>query len=280
MFAQAPIEPNELIDTTGIGWEELLLAVIVMVVAIVVGSVVRRFVRTATSKWVSTKPEHAVFLSKVAGWIVVLLGIVTALLILGFQLGPLLLILAIVAIVLFLSARNFLENFGAGIVLQTENPFNIGHMVEIADEIGAVREIAGRMTVLDTFDGRTVRIPNSQILNNPIVNHTERRMLRSELTVGVEYGTDLDKAQTVLLRTLEGIADVRTEPPPEAVVVEFGDSSVHFLVRFWHDPTRQAMYQVIDLVARAIDRELRKEAIVIAFPQMVVWPRNEEAPSE
>lgn len=271
-MAQVPIDPNELIDPTGVGLEEVVVAVAVLVVALVAGALVRRAVLTAASKWSASQPDFAIFLSKLAGWFVVLIGITATLLIIGIQLGPIFLILVVVSVILFLSARTLLENFGAGIVLQTEKAFRIGELVEVADQIGTVHEITGRTTVLDTIDGHRIRIPNTDILSEPIVNLAERRALLTEVEVGVEYGTDLDHARDVILRAVVGVGDdVLGEPPPEVLVAGFGESSIGFSVRFWHVPDLLTRKHLIDRVSRAIDESFRAEGIVIAFPQVVVW---------
>lgn len=280
MLAQLQVDPNELIDPTGIGWQEALLAAIVIVAAIILGALTRRLVRTAVLRLPNITPAMSVFLGRLAGWLVVLLGIVAALLILGFQLGPLFLIIALIAVVLFMSARNLLENFGAGIVLQTEKPFHVGDLVEVVDERGTVHDITGRTTVIDVYDGRRVRVPNTEILRNVIVNYTERDGLRSDITVGVEYGTDLDQARAVILRTMESVEEIRSEPPPEALVVEFGDSSIDFEARFWHEASLYTRYLVSDRLYRALDRNLRAEGIGIAFPQVVVWRGRSEGSDE
>lgn len=276
IFAAAPIDPNELIDTTGIGWEEGILAAVVVVVAIVLAAFARRIVRTAAPRWLRVKPDLAVFLGRLAGWFIILLGVVSALMILGFQLGPMVLIIAVVGVILFLSARTLFENLGAGIVIQTENPFRIGDLVEVGERTGTVVDITSRATVIDTYDGRRIRIPNSAVLDNPIVNYAERGKLRTEITVGVEYGTDLDRAQEVILDAVREIEGVLAEPAPEAPVVGFGESAINLSVRYWHEPTKTRMYELIDKVARAIDRRYRAEGMVIAFPQIVVWKGDRE----
>lgn len=200
-----------------------------------------------------------------------MLGVVAALMIVGFQLGPMFLIITLVGVVVFLSGRGLLENFGAGIVLQTESPFRIGEIVEVDGEKGTVRDITARATVLDTPDGRRIRIPNSQVLGTPIVNLSERAALRSDMVVGVEYGTDLAIAQEAIVDAVSGLEGVMEQPPPEALVVEFGESSVDFSVRCWHEPMVNIDGRLTDRVARAIAQRFESEGLVIAFPQVVVW---------
>lgn len=278
MVSQLQIDPNDLIDPSGVGWEEGLLAAAALVIAVIVGAIARRLVRTATSRWFDTQPDVAIFLGRLAGWFVVALGIVAAMMVLGFQLGPVFLLVTVVAVILVLSARTLLENFGAGVVLQTENPFHLGDLVELGLELGVVKDITGRTTVIDTYDGRRIRIPNSEVLRSAIVNFSERKALATELTVGLAYGTDLDTARKVLLDTLGQVEGVYTDPAPEVFVAQFSDSSISFTVRFWHEPTLAARYGLTDHVSRAVDAALRGHGLVIAFPQIVVHPPDTGKP--
>lgn len=271
MLNQIQVDPNELIDTTGVGPEELLVAGAIVVVALVLGAVARRLVRKAVSRLSNIRSDLAVFLGRLTGWLVVTVGIALALMVIGFQLGPVLLVVGVIFIVLFLSARTLLENFGAGVVLQTENPFHLGDLVEVAGDLGVVQAITGRTTVLHTYDGRTIRVPNSHMLGHQIINYSERGHLASEVAVGVEYGTDLDAVRTFMVETVGEVNGVLSAPEPEVQFETFGNSAIQFKVRFWHEPTQQARLSVTDAVGRTLDRSLRAGGYVIAFPQVVIW---------
>lgn len=271
---QGGIDPNEFIDPTGIGWEELAAAALAMGAAVLLAVVVRRFVVRWVMRFPNVNSGLARFVGRLAGWLVVVAGAVIALMNLGVQAAPVFLLIVIVGGVLFLSARPVLENLGAGVVLQAESPFKVGDLVQVAGAEGMVHEISGRTTVIDTYDGRRAYIPNIEVLANPIVNQSARRGLRSELMVGVEYGTDLDRAQVVIAEAAAEIEGVRNDPTPLALVKEFDDSSVNYRVLYWHDPAVLARYSATDEVARAIHRALRREGISIAFPHRVVFVRD------
>ncbi len=276
MLAQVNIDPNELIDTTGVGWQEVIAAAIVVAISVIVASIVRRMVTRAIRKGPDIQPGMATFLGRFAGWMVMLLGVVIALMFLGFQTGPLLLMFAIVGLILVLSGRSILENFGAGVVLQVRSPFRVGEQVEVVGRVGTVKEINGRTVIIDTPDGREVHVPNGEVLANPIVNLSTRGHLRSEITVGVEYGTDLDLARSVVADAVRDIGGVLSDPAPDVFVAEFADSTINVKVRYWHEPTVREGFVVTDEVARAIDRAFRREHIVIAFPQRVMWQRRQD----
>jgi small-conductance mechanosensitive channel len=277
---QLPIDPNGLIDTTGVGWQEGVAALVTVILAALAASIAGRFLTRAARRWPNLGSPVVGILVRLVRWTILLFGIAFALLLVGFEVGPIFLVLLVVLAVVVVMGRPLMENFGGGVVLQTESPFNPGDLVEILGVTGVIREISSRTTVIDTFDGKRLRIPNNQVLNSPIVNLSERGARRAEIRVGVEYGTDLDRARAVILDTVGRVDAVFTEPGPDALVNEFGDSAIVFLVWFWHEPLANGRFRVIDEVARAIDRAFRSEGIVIAFPQRVVWTGESAAESE
>ncbi len=272
MTTQMQIDPQDLIDTSGVGWEESVLALGVLVGAFGIRLIAQRLVQSATSRWFDTQPDVALFLGRLAGWFVAALGFVAALMIIGIQLGPIFLLLGVIAVILFLSVRNLLENFGAGVVLQAENPFHLGDLVELEGRCGTVHDITGRVTVIDTYDGRRIRIPNTQVLGSVIVNLSERGAVAAEIPIGLEYGTDLDEARRVLLELLTTTDGVLENPPPEAQATGFDESSIGIVLRYWHEPNIGTGHRVMDEVTRAVDVTLAAAGIRVAFPQLVVRP--------
>jgi small conductance mechanosensitive channel len=269
-FAQLRMDPNDLVDADEVGWEELVWAAIALAIAIVVALLLQRLVLRLTNRFPNIQPDVAQLIARLVSWTVILFGVVIALLVLGFQVGPVFLLIALVGGMLFISARPILENLGAGVLLQTEAPFKAGDLVNVRGVFGTVVEISARTTVIDTFDGRRTHIPNTDVAGDNIVNYSVRGRLRTELEVGVEYGTDLDRARDVIEEAMAGLDGVYADPSPGVFVEEFGDSSINFRVLFWHAPTRR--FTTTDEVVRSIERSLRREGIVIAFPHMVVVP--------
>ena len=118
------------------------------------------------------------------------------------------------------------------------------------------------------------------MLGNPIVTLTAHAHRRSELVVGVEYGTDLDRTKQVLEAAVAAATGVESDPAPEAYVMEYAESSIGFLVRFWHASDILSGYVVTDQAARAINRSLKEHGIVIAFPQRTLWWGNQDDPEQ
>jgi small conductance mechanosensitive channel len=140
------------------------------------------------------------------------------------------------------------------------------------------------------FDGETVFIPNSMVLQNPITNWTKTPTRRTTLEIGVAYESDLARAQEILVGALENCDGVLSEPEPEAWVYEFGENSINFAVRFWHGATIMDMWRARDAAAQAAKRALDEHGFTIPFPQRTLWfgpgnnqlnvSRSDRAPGE
>lgn len=212
----------------------------------------------------------AKLIGRVAAFVVLALALVYALNQVGVSIGPLLGLLGLAGLALALALQDVLANFIAGVMISLKRPFRVGDQIGTADHEGTVEDVSLRVVTLRTFDGVEVFIPNSTVWDEPLRNFTSLGGRRTELAVGVGYATDLDEAQRVLLEAMKGVDGVRDEPAPAAFVHEFGDSSINFAVRFWHDPHVAEEWAVRDELARRIKRDLDRAGIEIPFPQIVL----------
>jgi small-conductance mechanosensitive channel len=213
----------------------------------------------------------AALVGRVVGYAVVVFALVYSLESLGVAIGPLLGALGIIGIALAFAFRDILENFIAGILLQLQRPFTYGDQVAINDFEGTVRDVGARLVTITTPDGETVKIPASTVIKSDINNYTEHGLRRTTVEVGVAYGTDLEFAGEVLGAAVTGADGVVDTPPAEVLVNGFGDSSIDWVVRFWHRPTIAEHWRTKSNVALAIDAALRDAGIAIPFPQRTLW---------
>lgn len=200
----------------------------------------------------------------------VLGGFLAALSSLNVQLGPLLGALGIGGLAIAFAAKTILENLFASVLLRTRRPIRRGDQIATLDHSGTVEEINLRVVVLRSFDGERVFLPCSHVLNSAIVNCTVNGTRWTTLTVGVSYGTDLDEATRVLRAAMAEAEGVKADPPPEAQIERFGESSIDFALRFWHAPDNASMWATRTAVAASARRRLQEAGIEIPFPQRTV----------
>ena len=174
-----------------------------------------------------------------------------------------------IAIGVGFGAQNIINNFISGWILMWERPIRINDYIEIADATGTVEEINTRSTRIRRVDGVHLLVPNSKLLEETVVNWTlVDKLLRSIVRVGVAYGSDVEKVRDVLEKVLKGHQEVLTDPRPQIIFEDFGDSSLAFDVYFWVNSDGEKSARMVRSEIRfAIERHFRANDITIAFPQ-------------
>ena len=252
-----------------ITWQEGVEALLAFLAGIVLAAVVRRVMVRAIDREGDRHIGRVVgrFISVVIAGV----GAVYALGLLGVRIGPLLGALGVGGIAIAFAAQDILQNFIAGVMLQIRHPFRVGEQIGTGDHEGVVEDVNLRTTVLNTYDGLVVYVPNAEVLKHPIVNYTRTPMSRTSLTVGLPYDVDLQRARKVLLQACLDTEEVQPSPPPEVWVEEFADSSINVAVRYWHPADIASRWRVRSAVAISLKAALDAADISIPFPQRVLW---------
>jgi small conductance mechanosensitive channel len=166
--------------------------------------------------------------------------------------------------------RDILENLLAGLLLLFRSPFRIGDEVDIEGTRGRVEEINLRETVIHTYEGRKVFIPNATVYKNQLVVQTGYPSIRTEVVVGVAYETDLKQAHTVALDAVRRVGGVLDQPEPLVLVGELGASTVDLQVLFWTPPQQLTMRKIRDEVLAAVFDAYNAEGIEMPAGIVVV----------
>jgi small-conductance mechanosensitive channel len=168
-----------------------------------------------------------------------------------------------------------------GLIIAFEKPINVGDIVEISGQVGKMKSIGIRSSVVTTWDGADVIIPNGDLMTQHLVNwtmgNTKRRF---EISVGVAYGTDLEKTKNLLMHLMKEDHRILKYPEPFVMVTEFNNSSVDLVLKFWVSQFMTGFELKSDLLV-AIDRCFKEHNIIIPFPQRdvhvyPVTPRPEQ----
>ena len=250
-------------------------------IIIVVAFVASRAVKFILKRFLASRWDSAVvdLMARLIGYAIVAFGVIYALEQLGVQIGPLLGALGIVGIALAFALQDILENFVAGLLLQIRRPFSYGDQISSGDIEGTVESIDARSVTVLTPDGETVYLPSSQVITDAIYNHTERGRRRSSVAIGVAYGSDLDLVKSTFAEAVDGLDAISARPEPEVLFTGFGDSSVDFVVRFWHPPSIADSWKARDAVGLALDKAANEAGIEIPFPQRVIHQPDAARPS-
>lgn len=166
-------------------------------------------------------------------------------------------------------AQNIINNFISGWILIWERPIRINDFIEIGETTGTVEQINTRSTRIRRTDGVHLLVPNSQLLEQTVINWTLMdKLLRCVVRVGVAYGSDVEKVREILLRLTLEHESILKEPEPMVIFEDFGDSALIFDVYFWVESSSERYARQIrsDLRFR-IDGAFKDSDVVIAFPQ-------------
>ena len=156
---------------------------------------------------------------------------------------------------------------GVGLAIHQRWPFKIGDVVETNDVFGVVEKIYLRTSIIRMLDGKTAVIPNKQIYQNKVLNHSASGTRRVDLACGVSYGDDLEKVRQVVMDTLASIEPRDRSRDVEVFFTGFGSSSIDLVGRFWVDYEKQPDF--LDAQSRAImavKKAFDANDIVIPFP--------------
>lgn len=194
----------------------------------------------------------------------------------GFELGDIIATLGVGSVAIGFAFQDIFKNFLAGIILLVEEPFRIGDEVVIGDYEGKVENISIRTTKIRTYKGERVLLPNSTVFTDAVKVVTAYDCRRTDLGVGVDYNTSLPQAKKLLAQTIASVSGVMTEPVPEIDVVNFGDSSIDFVVRYWSDSSQKQIRNVQTKAMIAIKKALDGADISIPYPIRTLYYYDRE----
>jgi small-conductance mechanosensitive channel len=166
--------------------------------------------------------------------------------------------------------KDILQNWLSGLLILYRQPFRRGDQIKSGDFEGTVEHIEARATLIRTYDGQRVVIPNADIYTRAVTVRTAFPQRRSEYDVGIGYGDDVERACREILSVLTHVEGVAQDPAPEAIPWELDASTVNLKVRWWSDSKRTDVVHTRGRVIAAVKRALSEAGIDLPFPTRVV----------
>jgi len=202
-------------------------------------------------------------------------GLVMALAQLGVDVTAALAGIGVAGIAIGFAAQDSLSNIIAGFLIFLDKPFKVGDWVTVSDQYGMVREITMRTTRIRTNNNTFVVIPNKNIIDEVLVNHSKHGETRIDVPVGIAYKEDIGRAREVLLEAIQPLTDVAKDPEPAIAVVGLGASSIDLEIRVWiTDAGREkpTFVAVVEAAKVALDAA----GIEIPFPHLQLFVEQVE----
>ncbi len=247
-----------------------LIALLILVIFYWVSRGVAKLVDKTSSRFFNNH-SLASFLATLSKICVFILGFLLALNILEMSKAffSVLAGVGIVGIALGFAFQDIAANLisGIAIVLKRDRPFKVGDLIETNSYTGTVTEINLRATLLKTFDGKLVILPNKLIYEAALTNFTLTGQRRVDIALGISYGDDLNKVKNLVLEGLKNIEGKAKHKEIEFYFIEYGDSSINFEVRIWIPFNDQVDYMKVRSTGIMMIKEIfDANDITIPFP--------------
>lgn len=247
---------------------QIVLVLFVLLLGYIAGKVADRLItRRLDATDVGLDAVSAI--RRIVYYSILLVVLMTALSLLRIPLTAFAFISGAVAIGVGFGAQNIINNFISGWILMLERPIRIGDFVEVDGAHGVIEKVGNRSTRIRRTDGVHILVPNSQLLEQKVVNWTlVDRDIRNTVRVGVAYGSPVRRVAELIRQAIDENESCKTEPAPVVIFEDFGDNALIFDAYFWSEVFSEKELRLIRSELRFRIEELFNEAgIVIAFPQ-------------
>lgn len=244
---------------------KIIAAILILIFGIWLGN----RITLGLKKFMEKKKVEGTLQSFLLSFINILLKVFVFIIVLttvGVQMTSIIAVLGAASLAIGMALSGTLQNFAGGMVILMFKPFKVGDVIEISTgQSGVVKKIMIFTTEIRTFDNEIIFVPNSLLSNNMITNLSRGDIRRTDVSVGVSYGTDVEKVRKILIKLLQKNEKIIQEKTPEIFVSSLADSSVVLTLRYWT--------KYVDLLAvksellETIYAELPKNKIDFPFQQ-------------
>jgi len=255
---------NRLVEMVSVYGLKIISALVIFVIGKWIAGLIRKALKKGMEKS-NVEPVLVGFLGNIAYYGLMVAVVIAAISQIGVQTTSFVAVVGAAGLAVGLALQGSLSNFASGVLIILFRPFKAGDFVVINSESGVIEEIGILVTIMKTPDNKRVIVPNSEIMNNSIVNYSANPTRRVDLVFGIGYSDDIDKAKAILERVVSENELCLKDPAPTFAVGELGDSSVNLLCRPWVNTADY--WGVYWSLQENVKKEFDKEGISIPFPQ-------------
>lgn len=258
-----------------------LIAAIAFAVIVFVGFAIARlrspWEKVAPNKFIAEIYRQLLRIAFVILGIVIALDIVNATALLSTILGA----AGIIGLALGFAVRDTVENFIASVMLSFRQPFRPNDTVEINGDVGKVIRLTSRATILLSFDGNHIRIPNATVFKSRIINYSQNAERRFMFSVTVERDADLHAARALVETTVQDLPFVLPEPAAQTWIEALHPAGVEFVITGWVDQNETSIVRAKGEALRQVKLAIQSAGIVMPdATQAIQLTRDAAAPPE
>ncbi|WP_120499499.1 mechanosensitive ion channel family protein [Roseovarius sp. EL26] len=242
-------------------------ALLILVVGWSLAGMISGMVRRRIQKNENIDKTLGNFVASIIKWVILLMVLAAVLAVFGIQTTSIVAMLSAATLAIGLALQGTLSDLASGFMLILFRPYKIDQYVDIGGTAGTVVDINLFVTELVTVDNVQIIIPNGQAWGATISNYSHHATRRLDLTFGIDYGDDAEKAMQIILDVAGKDARVLTGPEPWVRVTNLGDSSVDLTARLWCDGADywELKFEMTKAVKEAFD----KGGVTIPYPHSV-----------
>lgn len=261
-------------------YDVVVVAFILLIIRFLV-KVLERFVarQIKGKKWITEGKQHAII--QIGKYLIYVIGIAIALKSIGIDITVLIIGSSALFVGLGFGLQEAFRDFVSGIILLFEGDVMIGDVIELDNGIvGIVKRINLRTSKVRTRDGIVMIVPNSQLINDRVINWSNsNKLTRFNVEVGVAYGSDVQLVKKILLECIEEHEgdNISRRVKPLVRFEDFGDSSLDFKIFFWSERVWR-IEQIRSDLRFAIDKKFRENGVTIPFPQRDLHFKSTDIP--
>ncbi|MES9993291.1 MAG: mechanosensitive ion channel domain-containing protein [Candidatus Thiodiazotropha sp.] len=268
---QLPINTSVMVDgvltETPLSLRDILIGVIILSVTFLAAKNLPGVLEITLLQRLPLESGARYALTMLLQYMIAGIGLIMAFSIIGFQWSKIQWLVAALGVGLGFGLQEIVANFISGIILLFERPIRVGDVVTLDTTTGVVSRIRIRATTITNYDKQELLIPNKEFITGRVINWTlTDKVNRIIITVGVAYGSDVNKAMELMIEAAEENENVLQDPKPVATFEAFGDSSLTLLLRAYLGSMDNRL-ATITALHEGINNKFLQAGIEIPFPQ-------------
>ncbi|MBS2212296.1 mechanosensitive ion channel [Carboxylicivirga mesophila] len=254
-------------DTFSFSLGRIIMLIAILTLSIFTANVIKTILEEdvlSRTKLGQGLPHTIALLAK---YTLITIGITLAVSMAGIPMTSLTVLIGAFGVGIGFGLQNIFNNLVSGLILLFERPIKIDDVIEVGQLLGRVKSIGIRSSIVRTFDGAEVIVPNGQLISNEVINWTHSDpQRRHEVIVGVAYGSNAEQVKQILEDLLHAHDDVLKDPEPSVLFINMGDSSLDFRLLFWISKVQEGL-KIKSEITQMVYDALNQAGITIPFPQ-------------
>lgn len=243
----------------------LMLALLVVAVTLFLTRHTPPLLNVVFIEWTSVTPGGRYATGMLMQYLIIGVGFSIALIMLGFRWSEVQWLVAALGVGIGFGLQEIVANFISGLIVLFERPIRVGDIINAGGADGTVTRINPRATVIETFEGKEVMVPNKELITNVVTNWSlSSSRLRVVIPIGVAYGSDVGHAMHLLRQIALDHAEILDEPKPMVTFEDFGDNALLLWLRCH---TLDEYPRIATELRHRIYDTFNAEGLSISFPQ-------------